>query len=769
MRIRAKIFLLIFATSLLIFSIVIAYIINDYRNYSFEDANKQVRNYASNAASLIKTSLENDLSVCYTISQAYNNYAGIPKKSIEKIRRNTLSSVLESNSEYLSIWTTWELRFLDKNYTLDYGRQRVSAVKASGIIVFYSDTIELQGDNMRSLYYKSKQSKLDILIDPYYFKYSRDNTLDSILVTSIATPIIVNKEFAGMVGVDISINRYEYLIKEFQSYNMGNIFLLSNKGRIISSNLGDKIKLDTISALYPEILKHNFKQNIKSKESFSFTFVDSTQTKFLAAFAPIEVGNAENTWTVCFIAPVTALQNKAETYFTDSIFVGFMGILIMSIISFIVASRMSIPVKKATRTLDRIARGELDIPKRKQTKSKDELAYMNVLISKLVNRLKTTADFVKKIGEGNLTEKYEVLSKNDELGKAFVDMQRNLKIGKEQEELRQIERQKLSWTQEGLTELSEVLRKGNTDFEEYLLSILSYILKYIKAEQGAIFLLNTLDKEHPFLQLRSAYAYDKKKALEAQIEIGESLVGRCFQEEETIYMTNIPEGYTFVSSGLGEHQPRCLFLMPLIFEKEAFGVVELAAFREFEDYEIDFLKVIGERIASSISVMEKNFQTQKVLERYEYQSAELKNIENTLAANTKELAEAQKIATEKELESAGIIGAISDLVSITWLSIKGEILDVKDKHLSVLGHSKDELIEQKKIAIASMKDNKTDEFLNLWRNLEKGIEGKLETSYVINKKTINVTEIFYPVKNAKGEITKIINITLDLSKSIKHT
>lgn len=107
--------------------------------------------------------------------------------------------------------------------------------------------------------------------------------------------------------------------------------------------------------------------------------------------------------------------------------------------------------------------------------------------------------------------------------------------------------------------------------------------------------------------MRSAYAYDKKKALEAKIEIGESLVGRCFQEKEVIYMTNIPEGYTFVSSGLGGHEPRALFLMPLLFEDEPFGVIEIASFRELASFEIDFLKTIGERVASSISVMEKTF------------------------------------------------------------------------------------------------------------------------------------------------------------------
>ena len=90
----------------------------------------------------------------------------------------------------------------------------------------------------------------------------------------------------------------------------------------------------------------------------------------------------------------------------------------------------------------------------------------------------------------------------------------------------------------------------------------------MKAEQGGIFLLNDDNPEKPFLELRTAFAYDRKKVLEANIEIGESLVGRCFQEKELIHLTNLPDGYTFISSGLGGHDPKSLLLLPLMFEND---------------------------------------------------------------------------------------------------------------------------------------------------------------------------------------------------------
>ncbi len=764
MKIRGKIFLLIFTTSLLILSLVIAYIVNDYRKYSLEDANKQVINYTSNAADLIQTSLEKDLSVCHTIAQSFQEYEYMPPTLRDSAWKNTLKTVLEFHHEYLSTWMTWELRFINKKYKQEYGRRRTASFKENGLTKFYIDTVELKGDNLYSEYYEAKQSHNDILTNPYYSVYSVGG--DSILETSIATPIMIHDEFAGLIGIDMTLERFSLLIQDLGLLDMGKMFLISNEGFIISNSFDNSLTHDTITSIFPSLIKHDVKNKIQTGKTFSLRFVDKTSTTYFAAFAPIKLGNAKNSWSVCLMAPTTVIEKAAKEYFIDSIIVGFIGIIILSLISIIVASRMAIPVKKATRVLTNVSKGEIDLSQKMKANSKDELGEMNRAINTLVERLKETADFAKQIGEGNFSVKHKILSEKDTLGRALLDMQKNLKIGKEQEEIRQAERKKLSWTQEGLTELSEVLRKGNDDFEEYLLSILRYIIKFIKAEQGAIFLLNRIDEDHPFLELRSAYAYNKKKALEAHVEIGESLVGRCFQEEETIYMTNIPEGYTFVSSGLGEHQPKCLFMMPLIFEHEVFGVVEIASFREFEDYEIDFLKVIGERIASSISVMEKSFQTQKVLERYKSKSAELENIEQALAENKKTLIESQNFAANKELENVGIRDAVSNIASITWFDMEGKILSVQDKHLAAIGYSQEDIIKQKELSISSIKEKMPADFSALWRNLKEGKEGKIENYYTLNKEQIKIIEIYRPIKDEKGEYKRVLNVSLDSAKLI---
>lgn len=763
MRIRAKIFLFIFITSFLVFALVIGFILLDYRNYSVEESNKQTKVYADHAANFVKSTLEKDLSVCATLAQGFKDYKKIKEEDRNQIYKDVLENVLNAHPEYLSVWMSWELRFIKPGYTADYGRKRTVAVREAGVINFYIDTTEILGDNYGSPYYKSKKSGNDILMNPYYYVYSQTEGGDSILETSVAKPIMIDGEFAGVVGVDITLDRFNDIVEQIKPFEQSNAFLLSNDGAIISSHNQENVS-DSITKVFPDFAKYEVVSKIKEGRGGSFNFVDSTGLSSFVSFKAVYVGNSPEPWSVCLVVPSFVVEAGAQRIFNRSLFVGVGGILLFTLITLIIAQRLTLPLKRTTRILKNMDKGIIDVTKKVKVRSKDELAEMGRSLNNLMETLSKTAEFAKKIGQGDFNAQYQALSEHDVLGNALVDMQKNLQVGQEQEEIRQLERKKLNWSQDGLTELSEVLRTSTDDFEEYLLSILSYVLKYIKADQGAIFILNSMDSNHPYLELRSAYAYDKKKALEARLEIGESLVGRCFQEKEVIYMTNIPEGYTFVSSGLGGHEPRSLFLMPLLFENEPFGVIELASFRELADFEIEFLKTIGERVASSISVMEKNVQTKQLLEQYQVQSAELQSREQMLQENLQELQKIQEDADTKEKETLGIVDALSSIGSIVWYDMQGNIQNIKDKNLSDMGLSEKDLVGKNQSEFAQEAKDNPEEYKKFWDGLRKGIQKRRLFSAESRKGRIWISEIYTPILDNTGNYNKVINIGFDISE-----
>ncbi|NJO68436.1 MAG: GAF domain-containing protein, partial [Bacteroidetes bacterium] len=88
-------------------------------------------------------------------------------------------------------------------------------------------------------------------------------------------------------------------------------------------------------------------------------------------------------------------------------------------------------------------------------------------------------------------------------------------------------------------------------------------MKYLNANQGGVFsyIDDIPGDEH--LELVSAIAFDRKKYINKRVEIGEGLVGTCAQERLTIFMTDIPEDYITITSGLGDAIPRSLLIVPL--------------------------------------------------------------------------------------------------------------------------------------------------------------------------------------------------------------
>ena len=94
--------------------------------------------------------------------------------------------------------------------------------------------------------------------------------------------------------------------------------------------------------------------------------------------------------------------------------------------------------------------------------------------------------------------------------------------------------------------------------------------------------MDSSDRE-PILRLLSTYAYRERKHLANQFHLGEGLVGQCALEKERILLTEVPDNYIKISSGLGEATPLNAVVLPVLFEGQVTAVVELASFRRFSE------------------------------------------------------------------------------------------------------------------------------------------------------------------------------------------
>lgn len=326
---------------------------------------------------------------------------------------------------------------------------------------------------------------------------------------------------------------------------------------------------------------------------------------------------------------------------TLMIFSLFVIMCIGTVVSIFIVRSITKPVNGLSNIIARLSKGEQ--PQIDIKSSKDEIGEMVDGTKTFVSVLQKRTDFAKEIGNGNYDNEFELLSDNDILGHALIQMRDNLRNSAEEDRRR-------NWITIGVAEIGDLLRQHNNNAKALYDNVLKYIVKYLGANQGGIFLLNTQNPQDKYIELVACFAYERKKFLEKRIEIGEGLVGQCVQEGEQIFLTDVPDNYINITSGMGSANPNCIVIMPLMYNEEILGVVEIASFNLFEQYHIDFIARLAESVASTISMVKVNETTKTLLQDSQIQAETLKSQEEEMRQNLEEMQATQEHQARMERE-----------------------------------------------------------------------------------------------------------------------
>ena len=329
-------------------------------------------------------------------------------------------------------------------------------------------------------------------------------------------------------------------------------------------------------------------------------------------------------------------------------------------------SKLRSPLVEIESQIKKLSEGDTSIRFSEKSQSgSTEVTKISKSLKSLTGSLQSISEFATHIGKGELNIDYHLLGDNDVLGKSMLGMKDNmLKTAAEATEHRTMEEHR-NWGTTGLAKFAEILRQDNDDMEALSYNIISNLVKYIDANQGGIFILNEDDGDEKFLELKACYAFDRRKYVQKKIMIGEGLVGTCFLEGESIYMTQIPDSYITITSGLGDATPKALLISPLKVNDQIYGILELASFKPLEPYQLEFVEKLCESIAASISSVKINIRTNRLLTQAKLQAEEMANQEEELRQNMEEMQATQEEMRRRELEQNDLMEKMAEMQKIS--------------------------------------------------------------------------------------------------------
>jgi PAS domain S-box-containing protein len=390
----------------------------------------------------------------------------------------------------------------------------------------------------------------------------------------------------------------------------------------------------------------------------------------------------------------------------------------------------------------------------------------NKLIKKEASRSSVVLDFIDNLRQGNLESAIPLSQQKDQLGKSLQRLKDYLIKNREEEDQRRIEEEQRTWVTNGLAQFGEILRRNDNDLEELSYSIIKYLVDYMRVNQAGFFLLNNTGKGEPFFELKACMAYDRKKFADKVIQWEEGLIGRCALEKETIYLTDVPNDYVNITSGLGEANPSAILVVPLKTNDEIFGVIELASFSNFMEFEIEFIEKIAESIGATISTVQTNIQTNKLLKETQNQAEKMAQQEEELRQNLEEMQATQEESDRREIEMKGILEAIDHAAISSEFGVDGTLISVNHNFLDSFKYSIEE-IENQNIKIFFFKDD-LDELDNILTELRNGhnFKGRGRRRTKMGDE-IYLLSTYTPVMDTEGEIVKILSLDYDITEQVK--
>jgi methyl-accepting chemotaxis protein len=209
------------------------------------------------------------------------------------------------------------------------------------------------------------------------------------------------------------------------------------------------------------------------------------------------------------------------------IFLAFSLTLISFSLSLYVFKLIQSHVFTSEKVLADISFGE--ITEQIAVEGKDESAHMLLSLNKVLQNLANVKEFITKVEQGKFDFLIAIFENKGQIYNFLQSMSELIQSNVEEEKKRNL-------TSEGLAKFVDITRDIQ-DVNVFYNNILSNLIRYVKVNQGYLYVVKDDNPELPFMENIAIYAYGKQRYLEEKKEIyyKQGLVGQAWFDKEPLY------------------------------------------------------------------------------------------------------------------------------------------------------------------------------------------------------------------------------------------
>ncbi|GAA3233087.1 HAMP domain-containing protein [Pseudonocardia petroleophila] len=281
---------------------------------------------------------------------------------------------------------------------------------------------------------------------------------------------------------------------------------------------------------------------------------------------------------------------------------------------------------------------------------RDLTENVNQLASTLTTQLRAISAVSTAVASGDLTQQIrvaalgEVAELKDTINMMIAALRETTTTNADQ-----------SWLDSNLVRIGGLLQ-GQRDLRAVCQMIMNEVAPLVGAQVGAFFLAADRSGPHGRWVLTGGYAMAVEDPPVA-VRSGEGLVGQAAATGETVLMTDVPDDYLPVRSGVGAVAPRAVVVLPVPFEGESLGVIEFGSVTPFSALHLAFLERLVGAIGVALATIQANRRTEELLKQsqglateLQDQSAELQRANAELEEKAEQLSEQNRNVEIKNME-----------------------------------------------------------------------------------------------------------------------